>query len=124
MLIDAHASAVRPDVWPLYERALALTGPVATLIEWDNDVPDWPVLHAEARRADALLADALLADRRLRRGASVVPPRWPVAERDAQAGFAAALLDPAAPPPPGVTARPGPTSPAGSRSTGTTSRSG
>ena len=43
---------------------------MATLIEWDNEVPDWPVLHAEARRADALLADTLLADRRLRRGAA------------------------------------------------------
>ncbi|MEY3534408.1 MAG: hypothetical protein RI979_2434, partial [Pseudomonadota bacterium] len=26
-----------------------------TLIEWDNDVPDWPVLAAEAARATALL---------------------------------------------------------------------
>jgi len=25
------------------------------LIEWDNDVPEWPVLKREAQRADAIL---------------------------------------------------------------------
>ena len=35
---------------------IARTGPVPTLIEWDNDVPDWPVLEAEAARAAAVLA--------------------------------------------------------------------
>jgi uncharacterized protein (UPF0276 family) len=29
-----------------------------TLIEWDNDVPAWPVLAAEARAANAILARA------------------------------------------------------------------
>lgn len=29
-----------------------------TLIEWDYDVPDWPVLQAEAARAAALLDSA------------------------------------------------------------------
>ncbi len=28
-----------------------------TLIEWDNDVPEWEVLFAEAKRADAIIAD-------------------------------------------------------------------
>ena len=35
--------------------ALAQSGPRPILIEWDTDVPDWPVLAAEAARA----ADAL-----------------------------------------------------------------
>jgi len=48
-----NARAVPEPVWALYRVALALTGPVATLIEWDNDVPDWPVLRAEAARAEA-----------------------------------------------------------------------
>ncbi|MEQ8814484.1 MAG: DUF692 domain-containing protein [Thalassobaculum sp.] len=56
LLIDAHGSAVRPDVWPLLSHALALAGPLPVLVEWDNDVPDWPVLHAEAMAADAVLA--------------------------------------------------------------------
>ena len=50
--IDAHDSPVRPGVWELYERAIARIGAKPTLIEWDNDVPDWATLHGEARRAD------------------------------------------------------------------------
>ncbi len=55
LLIDAHCASVADEVWTLYQRALSRVGPVATLIEWDNDVPSWQALHAEARRADALL---------------------------------------------------------------------
>ncbi|MGE0733322.1 MAG: DUF692 domain-containing protein [Alphaproteobacteria bacterium] len=53
LLIDAHGSAVAADVWRLYRHAVARTGPVATLIEWDNDVPEWSVLYAEAQMAAA-----------------------------------------------------------------------
>ncbi|HHZ08752.1 MAG TPA: DUF692 domain-containing protein [Rhizobiales bacterium] len=56
LLIDAHGTPVRTDVIELYRHALSRTGPVATLIEWDNDVPDFPTLKAEADRADALIA--------------------------------------------------------------------
>jgi uncharacterized protein len=54
-LIDAHDRAVIEDVWNLYESILARIPSLPTLIEWDNDVPSWPVLLAEARKADALL---------------------------------------------------------------------
>jgi uncharacterized protein (UPF0276 family) len=57
LLIDAHGSPVKPDVIELYRYALRRTGPVATLIEWDNDVPSFEVLFAEARKADAILAE-------------------------------------------------------------------
>jgi hypothetical protein len=43
-------------VWDLYEHTIGRTGPVPTLVEWDNDVPEWPVLFAEIGRADAVLA--------------------------------------------------------------------
>lgn len=56
LLIDAHGSPVADPVWRLYERTIARLGPVATLIEWDNNVPDWPILRAEADRADAAIA--------------------------------------------------------------------
>lgn len=56
LLIDAHDREVKGDVWALYRQAIARAGAVLTLIEWDNDVPAWPVLYAEARRAEALLA--------------------------------------------------------------------
>ena len=56
LLIDDHGRAVADPVWTLYARTLERTGAVPTLIEWDNDVPDWPTLFAEAKRADRLLA--------------------------------------------------------------------
>ncbi|GEO84356.1 MULTISPECIES: MNIO family bufferin maturase [Alphaproteobacteria] len=55
LLIDSHDTPVKDPVWALYEDVLTRTGPVATLIEWDNDVPDWPVLLDEARAAETLL---------------------------------------------------------------------
>ena len=57
LLIDDHGHAVADPVWALFARTLARTGPRPTLIEWDNDVPSWLVLFAEAKRADAVIAD-------------------------------------------------------------------
>jgi len=59
LLIDSHAAAVADPVWALYADTIARGGPKPTLIEWDTDVPDWPVLVAEAARAAAVL-DAVL----------------------------------------------------------------
>lgn len=59
LLIDAHDSPVRPSVWALYERVIGAIGAKPTLIEWDNDVPGWDVLHGEARRADRRAAAAV-----------------------------------------------------------------
>ncbi|MBB3542385.1 MULTISPECIES: DUF692 domain-containing protein [unclassified Rhizobium] len=58
LLIDSHDTAVKDPVWALYEELIARTGPVASLVEWDNEVPDWPVLRAEAEAADAILRRA------------------------------------------------------------------
>lgn len=58
LLIDSHSREVADPVWALYARAVARGGLKPTLIEWDNDVPDWPTLRAEAARA-ADLAKAL-----------------------------------------------------------------
>ncbi|MEC9344341.1 MAG: DUF692 domain-containing protein [Pseudomonadota bacterium] len=55
LLIDAHDREICDDVWDLYALVLSRTGPLPSLVEWDNDVPEWPVLAAEAQRADALL---------------------------------------------------------------------
>ena len=56
LLIDSHGKAVVDPVWALLNYTLAKSGPKPLLIEWDNDVPDWPVLAAEVTRADAALA--------------------------------------------------------------------
>ena len=58
--IDDHASAVGGDVWSLYADFIAAAGPMPTLIEWDNDVPDYAKLMAEARKADAVLSQTPL----------------------------------------------------------------
>lgn len=56
LLIDSHGCEIVDPVWALYAQTLAISGPKPTLIEWDNDVPAWPVLAAEAARAQTLLA--------------------------------------------------------------------
>ena len=56
LLIDSHARAVVDPVWALLDDVLARSGPRPVLIEWDNDVPDWPDLAAEAARAARALA--------------------------------------------------------------------
>lgn len=55
LLIDAHDRPVADAVWKLYEVVISQAGPLPTLVEWDNDVPDWPVLRREAMLADAIL---------------------------------------------------------------------
>jgi len=55
LLIDSQGAAIVNPVWALYVHTIARGGPKPTLIEWDNDVPDWTVLAAEAARAAAIL---------------------------------------------------------------------
>jgi uncharacterized protein (UPF0276 family) len=54
-LLDGHSSPVSNEVWALYKKALALTGPTPTLIEWDNNIPVWSVLMSERNKAQLLL---------------------------------------------------------------------
>lgn len=56
LLIDSHGAAVADPVWSLYAEVVSRIGPLPTLVEWDNNLPDWPVLVAEAARAGAILA--------------------------------------------------------------------
>jgi len=65
LLIDAHNSPIRDAVWALYAEVLRRLGATPTLIEWDNDLPDWPTLLDEARRAEHVVVDetASSADR-------------------------------------------------------------
>jgi hypothetical protein len=55
LLIDTHGGPVADPVWTLYRDTLARIGARPTLIEWDTDIPQLPVLLGEARKADALL---------------------------------------------------------------------
>jgi uncharacterized protein (UPF0276 family) len=49
---------VADPVWALFTDVLARTGPLPTLIEWDNDLPSWAVLRAQAEVAAHLLTNA------------------------------------------------------------------
>lgn len=59
VLIDTHNDLVADPVWALYRRIIGRIGARPTLIEWDADLPDWPVLHGQAMEADRLAALAL-----------------------------------------------------------------
>jgi uncharacterized protein (UPF0276 family) len=58
LLIDSHGSPISAEIWALYAHVIARTGAVPTLIEWDNDIPDWPTLRAEAATAQGILSNA------------------------------------------------------------------
>ncbi|MFC3068235.1 MNIO family bufferin maturase [Phenylobacterium soli] len=58
LLIDSHDAAVSEPVWRLYERLIARIGPRPTLIERDDNLPDFTVLMAERDRAHGLLTGA------------------------------------------------------------------
>lgn len=55
LLIDSHDGPVAGAVWKLFDIVIGQCGPIPTLVEWDSDIPDWPVLKAEATAAQAIL---------------------------------------------------------------------
>lgn len=55
LLIDDHGSRVSASAWSLYDSVIARSGTLPSLVEWDNDLPDWDTLLREAERAQAVL---------------------------------------------------------------------
>ena len=51
LIIDDHSQAVSSQGWQLYRSALERFGKVPTLVEWDNNLPSWQTLIAEADKA-------------------------------------------------------------------------
>ena len=58
-LLDTHSRQVCDEVWELYRFASRRIGEVASLVEWDEDVPDWETLESESLRARAARHEAL-----------------------------------------------------------------
>jgi uncharacterized protein len=54
-ILDTHDHPVIDPVWKLYERAVRRTGPTATLLEWDDRIPSFNEVHAEALKAERYL---------------------------------------------------------------------
>jgi len=57
LLIDDHGHDVDEAVWNLYRQLVARRGRCPTLVEWDNDIPAWPTLFAEAQRAEGIMRE-------------------------------------------------------------------
>jgi len=55
LIIDSHNCPIWDEVWELYERAIARFGSTPTLIEWDNDLPDFNILEEEAEKASRVI---------------------------------------------------------------------
>ena len=93
-ILDTHSDHALPEVWELYRRAWARTGPTATLYEWDEDIPAFDVVHAEAKKALAHRGEAILPDKAQRKATSSRPcrPRSPD-ERAAPSSRSPAALD-------------------------------
>ena len=54
-IIDTHGDRVVPPVWKLFQRAHQLSGGRSTLLEWDENIPDFATVHAEALKARAFM---------------------------------------------------------------------
>ena len=53
--IDSHDCPVADRVWELFDIVISQHGPVSTLVEWDSNIPEWPVLKTEATAAQAIM---------------------------------------------------------------------
>ncbi len=55
-ILDTHDHPVIDPVWELYDRAISRIGPTATLLEWDDRIPSFEEVHAEALKANRYLS--------------------------------------------------------------------
>jgi uncharacterized protein (UPF0276 family) len=50
-IIDTHSDHVIDAVWDIYAASVAKSGGRPTLLEWDENIPEFEVVHAEAEKA-------------------------------------------------------------------------
>jgi uncharacterized protein (UPF0276 family) len=58
-ILDTHVGPVIDPVWKLYRLAHRLSGGRSTLLEWDEEIPAFPVVHREALKARKHMEAAL-----------------------------------------------------------------
>jgi uncharacterized protein (UPF0276 family) len=63
-ILDTHDHPVIDPVWQLYGRAILRAGSTATLLEWDDSIPSFEEVHAEARKAALFFPATLTAGAR------------------------------------------------------------
>ena len=98
-LIDDHGGPVADEVWALYRAVVERAGPRPTLIEWDNNVPDWRVLLDETQKAQAALNAGVRTPAGAASSASRDEADAPPLDENWQAAFATAMRDLKAPVP-------------------------
>ena len=74
LLVDTHDHPVRPEVWDLYREAVRRFGPVSTIVEWDDRIPDLAVVRSERDKAAALAAEELAGEAACAASAHVAQP--------------------------------------------------
>ena len=57
-LLDTHDHPVLDPVWKMYAHAIRRVGRTATLLEWDDRIPTFDEVHAEALKANHHLPHA------------------------------------------------------------------
>jgi len=62
MIIDTHDHDVCDPVWDLYQYALQRFGPVSTMIERDDNIPEFTELRKELAIAESIAAKTLSAE--------------------------------------------------------------
>ncbi len=50
-ILDTHSDHVIDPVWELYRLAHELSGGRSTLLEWDENIPEFAVVHREVLKA-------------------------------------------------------------------------
>ncbi len=60
LLIDSHNTPIAEQVWNLYEHTIRLTGPIATLIERDGDIPSFDTLLKECLQAQSIIESTMM----------------------------------------------------------------
>lgn len=63
-MIDTHDRPVRENVWQLYEKLIQKAGPLNTLIERDENIPELSELEIEMLRAKHICEASMLSNRR------------------------------------------------------------
>jgi uncharacterized protein (UPF0276 family) len=66
-VVDTHIGPVVDPVWRLFAEAYRRSGGASVLLEWDAEIPEFPVVHREALRAHAFTAPGASPTARPRR---------------------------------------------------------
>jgi uncharacterized protein (UPF0276 family) len=57
LLVDTHGASICIEVWEIYRRIISQHGDIATLIEWDNNVPTLDFLMIERDKAESIVLE-------------------------------------------------------------------